>query len=72
MHDSFEEIVWVKVKDKEAPKVETPKEEEDFDNMGLPKLERVKQEQWENLESSGISMNHSKVMGECHFSRSLT
>lgn len=60
--EPFEELVWIKVKDKEAPKVETPKEEDDFDNIGLPKLERVKQEQWETLEAGGISMGYNTVM----------
>src|SRR5690606_14154497 len=54
--DPFEEIIWIKIKDKESPKVEVPKEEEDLDNIGLPKLERVKQERWDALESAGISM----------------
>ena len=60
--EPFEEIIWIKIKDKETPKVEVPKEEDDLDNIGLPKLERVKHEQWENLEAGGISMDYSTVM----------
>lgn len=60
--ESFEEIIWIKIKEKETPKVEVPKEEDDLDNIGLPKLERVKQERWEALESAGISMNYNTVM----------
>ena len=52
--ESFEEIIWIKIKDKETPKVEVPKEEDDLDNIGLPKLEKVKQEDWEMLEEAGI------------------
>jgi len=60
--ESFEELLWIKIKDKEAPKTEAPKEEESFDNIGLPKLERVKEENWSKLEEQGISMNYSTVM----------
>lgn len=60
--EPFEEIIWIKIKDKETPKVEVPKEEDDLDNIGLPKLERVKQEQWEVLEGAGISMDYNTVM----------
>ena len=59
---AFDEIIWIKIKDKEAPKAEVPKEEDDLDNIGLPKLERVKKERWEALESGGISMNYDTVM----------
>ncbi len=58
----FEEIIWIKIKDKEAPKVEVPKEEDELDNIGLPKLQRVKEEEWANLEAAGISMDYSTVM----------
>lgn len=40
--ENFEELLWVKVKDKEAPKTDAPKEEESFDNIGLPELQKVK------------------------------
>ena len=52
----------IKIKDNEAPKTNVPKEEENLDNIGLPELKRVKQEQWEGLESSGIEMGYSTVM----------
>lgn len=60
--EPFEEIIWIKIKDKEAPKVEVPKEEDELDNIGLPKLQRVKEEEWANLEAAGISMDYSTVM----------
>jgi hypothetical protein len=60
--ESFEEIVWIKIKEKEAPKNEVPKEKDDLDNIGLPKLDKVKQERWESLESAGISMDYNTVM----------
>lgn len=60
--ETFEEIIWIKIKDKEAPKAEVPKEEDNIDNIGLPKLEKVKEEDWERLEAAGIEMNHKTVM----------
>ncbi len=60
--EPFEELVWIKVKDKEAPKIETPKEEDDFDNIGLPKLEPVRQADWERLEQASIEMSYPNVM----------
>lgn len=60
--ENFEEILWVKVKDKEAPKTEAPKEEETLDNIGLPELIRIKEDKWSDLESAGIEMNYNTVM----------
>jgi hypothetical protein len=60
--ESFEEIIWIKIKDKEVPKTEVPKDEDNIDNIGLPKLEKVKEEDWERLEAVGIEMNHKTVM----------
>lgn len=60
--ENFEQLLLVKIKDKEAPKTETPKEEETYDNIGLPKLERVTEEHWPKLEEQGISMDHKTVM----------
>jgi hypothetical protein len=59
---SFEEILWVKVKEKDAPRSEVPKEEENLDSIGLPELIRVKQEQWENLLAQGIEMDYANVV----------
>lgn len=59
--DPFEEIIWVKVTDPEAPKEKAPKEEPD-DNIGLPELKKVNKEQWAALEEKGIEMNHNTVM----------
>ncbi len=60
--NSFEEILWIKVKEKEAIPIDVPKETEDFDNIGLPKLEKVKKENWQSLEGRGIPMNRETVM----------
>jgi hypothetical protein len=60
--ENFEELLLIKIKDKEALKVNAPKEDESLDNIGLPELKRVKQEQWEGLESSGIEMGYNTVM----------
>lgn len=60
--ENFEELLWIKVKDKEAPQNSAPKEEENFDNIGLPELVRVKEEKWVELEASGIEMGRNTVM----------
>jgi hypothetical protein len=60
--ESFEEILWVKIKDKEAAKIDSPKEEETLDNIGLPELMKVKEEDWLRLEETGIQMNYDTVM----------
>lgn len=56
------EIIWVKIAEPEAPKEPAPKEEESFENIGLPELKRVTKKDWDKLESEGISMNHDTVM----------
>lgn len=58
----FEQILLVKIKDKDAPKTEAPKQEETYDNIGLPELVRVKEEQWAGLEAAGIEMAYGTVM----------
>lgn len=60
--DPFEEILLIKVKEKDAPKTDAPKEEEGFDNIGLPALEKVKEADWTKLEEAGVSMNYNTVM----------
>ena len=60
--EPFDQLLWIKIKDKDAPKIDVPKEEESLDNIGLPKLERVTEELWPKLEEQGISMNHNTVM----------
>ena len=60
--ENFEELLLIKVKDKEAPKTEAPKEEETYDNIGLPELIRIKEEQWSGLETAGIEMGYNTVM----------
>lgn len=58
----FEEIILVKITDKEAPKEKVPQEDEKEDYIGLPKLHKVKEENWSSLEENGIEMNHNTVM----------
>lgn len=60
--ETFEEILWVKVKEKEIPNENAPKEEEAPDNIGLPELKKVRKEGWEGLSESNISMDYSTVM----------
>lgn len=60
--DYFQEIVFLKIVDPEEKKETTPKEEEDYSNIGLPELVKVSKEQWDGLESQGISMNYDTVM----------
>lgn len=58
----FEEIILVKIKDKEAPKEKAPQEEETDDHIGLPKLHKVKEDNWEKLEENGVAMGFDTVM----------
>ena len=58
----FEEIILVKITDKEAPKQKVPQEEDEEDYIGLPKLHKVKEENWSSLEENGIEMGHNIVM----------
>jgi hypothetical protein len=60
--ESFEEILWVKVKEKEAASEKAPKEEESQENIGLPELKKVREADWENLGEQGIQMDHKTVM----------
>jgi hypothetical protein len=58
----FEEIIWVKVKEKEMPNENIPKEEESQENIGLPELKKVREADWNTLEEQGISMGYDTVM----------
>jgi hypothetical protein len=61
--EPLEEIVWVKVTEPEAPKENVEKKEEDnFDNIGLPELVKINKEQWNSLEDKGIKMDHDTVI----------
>ncbi len=60
--DIFEEIILVKITDKEAPKEIVQQEEEDLDQIGLPKLQKVYEKDWESLQEKGISMDRKTVM----------
>lgn len=69
---AFDEIFWVKIGDKEAPKDTTKKEDEsNLPEMGLPNLITVYKENpegkediktWDDLESNGIEMSYDSVM----------
>lgn len=58
----LKEIILVKITDKEAPKEKVPQEDENDDHIGLPKLHKVKEEDWASLEGNGVEMNHNTVM----------
>lgn len=60
--DYFNEIVFLKIVDQEQKKETAPKEEEDYSNIGLPELVKVTKEQWEELESQGVSMGYETVI----------
>lgn len=60
--ESFTEILFLKIVDPEQKKETAPKEEDDYNNIGLPELIKVTQEQWDGLESHGISMDYKTVM----------
>lgn len=61
--EMFEELVWLKITNPEAKQDNTKKDEqESLDNMGLPELKTVKQEDWEKLEAQGVEMNHKTVL----------
>lgn len=59
---SFTEIVFLKIVDPEQKKEPVPSEEEDYSNIGLPELVKISTEQWDSLESHGITMNYDTVM----------
>lgn len=61
-NDFFQDIIFLKIVDPEEKKQLAPKEEEDYSNIGLPELIRVSKEQWDDLESHGISMNYDTVI----------
>ncbi len=58
----FEEMVLVKITNPEAKSEPSPQEEESYENIGLPELKKVTQNEWEILEQQGISMDHKTVM----------
>ncbi|TDO29223.1 hypothetical protein [Sediminibacterium goheungense] len=60
--ESFIEILFLKIVDPEQKKETAPKEEENYNNIGLPELVKVTKEQWDGLESHGISMDYKTVM----------
>lgn len=60
--ESFIEVVFLKIVDPEQKKETAPKEEEDYSNIGLPELHKVSKEQWDDLDSKGISMSYENVM----------
>jgi len=60
--ESFDEILWIKIKDKEAAKIDSPKEKDSLENIGLPELMKVREEDWSRLGETGIQMNYETVM----------
>lgn len=61
--ETFEEMLWIKIKDKETPKVKVHNEDEqEFQSIGLPELVKIKKEQWEGLQAVGIEMSHDTVI----------
>lgn len=59
---AFQEIVFLKIIDPEQKKENVPKQEEDYNNIGLPELIKITKEQWAELEALGISMNYETVI----------
>ena len=60
--ENLEEIVVIKIADREVPKEKTPQKEELDDYIGLPELHKLKKVDWKNLESNGIEMGYDIVM----------
>lgn len=58
----FEEVLWIKIKEKDQPKTQPPEEDNTQENIGLPELKKVRQADWENLANSSISMDYDTVM----------
>ncbi len=68
----FNEMFWVMITDKEAPKVKAPKEDDDTENLGLPQLlfayEDKNEEQkdavsWADVEeATGLDIDFAAVM----------
>jgi hypothetical protein len=60
--EAFEEILWVKVKERELPNNDTLKQEDAPENIGLPELKKVRKDGWDALSQSNISMDYDTVM----------
>ncbi len=60
--NSFTEIVFLKIVEAQQKNESVPKEEEDLSNIGLPELIKVSEDQWDKLETQGISMTHHTVV----------
>lgn len=60
--ENLEEIVVIKIADREVPKEKTPQKEELDDYIGLPELHKLKKVDWKNLESNGIERGYDIVM----------
>lgn len=58
----FEEIVLVKITDKESIKESVLEEGDDLDQIGLPKLQKIYEKDWAALEEKGITMDRKTVM----------
>lgn len=60
--EPIEEILFVKITEPDKPKEKTPKEEENYENIGLPELKKVYEKDWQTLEAQGIPMGYETVM----------
>ncbi len=67
--EDFDEIFWVKIVEKEAPKEDSKKEEKiDDQNIGLPEFNLIYKDEkegflsWERLNKQGIEMDWENVM----------
>lgn len=60
---SHDKILTLKITEPEGVKESVPKKpENEFENIGLPKLIKVEKDKWKDLEESGITMNHETVI----------
>jgi hypothetical protein len=59
--EPFDEILLIKISDPESKKEPVPKEES-YENIGLPELIKVKENEWSKLQDQGIQMDYDTVM----------
>jgi hypothetical protein len=61
-NESFNEIVFLKIVEKDSPKENAPANNEDVSNIGLPELIRIKKDQWDSIAAGGVTMDYDTVM----------
>jgi hypothetical protein len=59
--ETFEELLLVKIAEPEQPKEPKPIEE-NYENIGLPDLIKVKEDEWPHLQEQGIQMDLDTVL----------